>query len=198
MPPAEAARRISSIHIVPVGALAPTVAESVTSRLSRHVALPCRCDSARLEDALLLLPDRDQADADYLLRRLELHPAATDAVVVGITDADLGLPILTHVFGGARDGGSTAVVSRARLQQEFYGLPADEHLTARRVIAEMLHEVGHLASLTHCAQYDCVMHFSPDVEAIDLRGSRYCSACAAALPAGFLRQSAANPQERRG
>jgi archaemetzincin len=81
------------------------------------------------------------------------------------------------------------VVSLARLRQGFYGLPHDETLTARRAVAEVLHEVGHLGGLAHCDRYDCVMHFCPDVETIDLRGASYCDDCAAALPPGFLRDS---------
>jgi len=96
------------------------------------------------------------------------------------------LPIFTHVFGGARNGGHTAVVSLARLKPEFYGLPPDPALTTRRAVAEVLHEVGHLAGLAHCDDYRCLMHFSPEVEMIDLRGTTFCRSCAAELPPGFL------------
>jgi archaemetzincin len=186
MQPVEEIEQLQSIRIVPVGSLARAEGERLTALVSRYVALPCHFDETRLADALRFLPGREQADADYLLRRLEQHVVGAGTVVVGIADIDLGLPILTHVFGGARDGGHTAVVSLARLKQEFYGLPADEELTGRRAVAEVLHEVGHLAGLAHCDRYDCVMHFSPDVEAIDLRRLSYCAACALELPAGLL------------
>jgi len=186
MQPVEVNERFQSIRFVSVGSLARAESEHLAALVSRHLALPCHVDELGLEGALRLLPGREQADADYLLRRLEEHLVAKGTAVVGITEVDLGLPILTHVFGGARDGGHTAVVSLARLKQEFYGLPADEELTARRAVAEVLHEVGHLAGLAHCDRYDCVMHFSPDVEAIDLRGLAYCRECSAELPEGFL------------
>lgn len=178
--------RLQSIRIVSVGSLPRSEGEHLAALVSRHVALPCHFDETRLEGELRFLAGREQADADYLLRRLEEHLVANGTAVVGVTEVDLGLPILTHVFGGAREGGHTAVVSLARLKQEFYGLPANEELAARRAVAEVLHEVGHLAGIRHCVRYDCIMHFSPDVEAIDLRGLSYCAACAAELPAGFL------------
>ncbi|MGD8328960.1 MAG: archaemetzincin [Acidobacteriota bacterium] len=184
----EADERLRSIHIVPVGKLARSVGEWLAAMVSRHVKVPCYVDDSVLVDEIRLLPGREQVDADYLLRRLEEQPVEGGAAIVGLTDADLGLPILTHVFGGARADGHTAVVSLARLRQSFYGLPRDNGLTARRAVAEVLHEVGHLAGLAHCDRYDCLMHFSPDVESIDLRGDSFCPDCAAALPADFLRE----------
>ena len=186
MQPVEGIERLHSIHVVPVGSLARAEGDRLTARLSRYVSVPCRFNEASLENELRLLPGREQADADYLLRRLEEHPVPRGVAVVGITEADLGLPILTHVFGGAREGGRTAVVSLARLRQEFYGLPPSPQMTARRAVAEILHEVGHLLGLSHCSAYDCLMHFSPDVESIDLRGLSFCPPCAEELPRGFL------------
>ena len=191
MHPVEGIGRLHSIHVVPVGSLAHTEGERLTALLSLHVAVPCSFNAASLDNELRLLPGREQADADYLLRRLEEHSVARGTAVVGVTETDLGLPILTHVFGGAREGGHTAVVSLARLRQEFYGLPASPQTTKRRAVAEILHEVGHLLGLRHCSAYDCLMHFSPDVESIDLRGLSFCEPCTAELPAGFLATASA-------
>ena len=186
MPLGERLDRIRAIHLVPVGSLPPGEGERLTALVSRHVGLPCRYVDARLDDALRFLPGREQADADHLLRRLEEHDTEPGTVVVGVTTVDLGLPIFTFVFGGARSGGHTAVVSLARLRPEFYGLPADAELAARRTVAETLHEVAHLAGLGHCDDYSCLMHFSTDVETIDLRGLSFCPVCASELPRGFL------------
>ena len=46
-------------------------------------------------------------------------------MIVGVTSLDVGLPIFTFVFGRARQGGSAAVVSLARLEPAFYGLAPD-------------------------------------------------------------------------
>ncbi|HEY1218794.1 MAG TPA: hypothetical protein VGF03_07640, partial [Bryobacteraceae bacterium] len=42
--------------------------------------------------------------------------------LLGLTERDLFIPVLTFVFGHAQLGGRAAVVSLARLRQEFYGL----------------------------------------------------------------------------
>ncbi|MFN7943633.1 MAG: hypothetical protein U0X73_18730 [Thermoanaerobaculia bacterium] len=159
---------------------------TVASELSRRVRLPCRLVAAPAGPAPAPVPGRPQIDADQLLAALEA--AADDGVpLVGVTAADLGLPLFTFVFGRARLGGRAVVVSLARLRPELYGLPADGALVARRAAAEILHELGHLAGLAHCADSACLMHFATSVEAADLRGSIFCDSCAAALPAGFIR-----------
>ena len=63
--------------------------------------------------------------------------------LLGITQLDLYIPILTFVFGEAQLGGASAVVSYHRLQQEFYGLPQDRDLLANRLLIESVHELGH-------------------------------------------------------
>lgn len=191
MRPDDGGAALASIRFAPVGGMSRAGVERVAAAVSRCVGVPCRVDDFRLDGELRLVPGRPQVDASHLLARLERHPVEAGAVLVGVADIDIALPILTHVFGGARHGGHTAVVSLARLRQEFYGLPADEALLERRAVAEVLHEAAHLAGLLHCARYDCLMHFCPDVESIDLRGLSFCPDCAAALPAGFLPRSAA-------
>ena len=51
---------------------------------------------------------------------------------LGLTEQDLAIPIFTFVFGRARSGGWAAVVSLARLDPTFYGLPSDEDELIRR------------------------------------------------------------------
>lgn len=159
--------------------LDPLVAE-----LSRHVEIPCRLVRPPAGVELVGVPGRAQLDADRMLAALE--GVATPGVpLVGVAAHDLGLPIFTFVFGRARLGGGAAVVSLARLHPEFYGLPADPPLVARRAAAEILHELGHVAGLPHCADRNCLMSFAASVEAADLRGLAFCADCAARLPHGL-------------
>ncbi len=97
--------------------------------------------------------------------------------LLGITAFDLYIPILTFVFGEAQLGGSGAVVSYHRLQQEFYGLPPDPDLLANRLLIEAVHELGHTLRLTHCHDYQCAMAPSHAVEWIDIKDSGFCEDC---------------------
>ena len=59
------------------------------------------------------------------------------------------------------------------------------NLLLQRTTTEILHELGHVAGLKHCQQYDCIMHFAATAEAVDLRGMSFCHSCTAALPDGL-------------
>jgi archaemetzincin len=180
-PPPDPAR-LPGIDLLPLGPL-PDAAE-IAAALSRRVSVPCRA-LGKLDLPMPPLDGRDQADADGLLARIEEFKSRDGAAVVGLTARDLGTPVFAWVFGRARRGGRAAVVSLARLDPRFYGLPPDGPLTLRRAVAEVLHELGHVAGLAHCPDPGCVMRFAALVEAADLRGDRPCRDCAARLP--FLR-----------
>jgi archaemetzincin len=101
--------------------------------------------------------------------------------MLALVPFDLFIPILTYVFGEAEVGGNVAVVSYYRLAPERYGLPPDGALLAERLVKEVIHELGHVFSLIHCATQSCVMHSSSYVEQIDLKESSFCRVCAAEL-----------------
>jgi archaemetzincin len=97
--------------------------------------------------------------------------------LVGITELDLYIPILTFVFGEAQLSGAGALVSYHRLRQEFYGLPPDADVLANRLLIETVHELGHTLSLTHCHDYRCAMAPAHAVEWIDIKDSGFCEDC---------------------
>ena len=126
-------------------------------------------------------PLRRQYHSTLLLTQLEQERGSLFPKILGVTEADLFIPILTFVFGEAQLGGTSAILSLARLRQGFYGLPEDAGLLYHRAEKEALHELGHTAGLVHCPDYGCVMHFSNSVEEVDLKGDRFCRACSAEI-----------------
>lgn len=176
----QAHRPVTAVEVVPLGGLPPARAQAITAGLSREIAATCRLH-APLAPAVPQVPGRDQLDADALLGSLEAAPAE-GVVRLGVTGHDVAIPVFTFVFGRARSGGGAAVVSLARLDPAFYGLPADEAALVHRAVRESLHELGHVASLAHCSGTECLMRFAGSVEKADLRGSRFCPECAARLP----------------
>jgi len=115
------------------------------------VAVPCQVSEAHDATELRRVPGRDQVDADWLLGLLEARPLPAGAVAMGITALDLAIPIFTFVFGRARELGHAALVSAARLAPEFYGLAPNAALTLHRAVIEVVHELGHVGGLRHCA-----------------------------------------------
>ncbi|WP_242352510.1 MULTISPECIES: archaemetzincin family Zn-dependent metalloprotease [Anaeromyxobacter] len=94
--------------------------------------------------------------------------------VLGITDGDLFIPILTYVFGEAQLGGGAAVVSLKRLVEPG---PGGRALLALRLAKEAVHEVGHAFGLVHCGHERCVMSRSPAVREVDAKGVDLCPEC---------------------
>jgi archaemetzincin len=106
---------------------------------------------------------------------LEQGPGA--GKVLGITDQDLFIPILTYVFGEAQLGGEAAVVSMARLGG---GAEEGRTLLVERLAKEAVHEVGHAFGLVHCGHAHCVMSRSPAVREVDEKAG-LCADCRAHL-----------------
>jgi archaemetzincin len=94
--------------------------------------------------------------------------------VLGVTDVDLFIPILTFVFGEAQVGGRTAVVSTARLGEP--GL-RDDRIVLERLSKESVHEMGHVLGLLHCETPGCVMGRSASVRDVDGKRGDLCPAC---------------------
>ena len=134
--------------------------------------------------------ERQQYHSTELLARMHQYLAPECWRLLGVTDHDLYIPILTFVFGEAQLAGPAAVVSTHRLRQEFYGLAADEDLRAERLLKEAVHELGHTLDLRHCDDYRCVMASSHAVEFIDLKDPALCPAC-------WQRTSSLLPMQRK-
>jgi archaemetzincin len=99
--------------------------------------------------------------------------------LLAVTERDLFIPVLTFVFGQAQLDGRVAVVSLARLRQEFYGLAQDQAIFLERAYKEALHEAGHLFGLVHCVEQRCAMSLSTNVRQIDWKEPAFCARCAA-------------------
>ncbi|MGO9273414.1 MAG: archaemetzincin family Zn-dependent metalloprotease [Terriglobia bacterium] len=105
--------------------------------------------------------------------------------VLGVTDVDLAIPMLSFLFGQAQLDGPIAVVSLCRLHQEFYGLPADESLLRERTVKEVLHELGHTFGLAHCSEPKCAMSLATHIDLVDARAEQYCARCGLRLVQRF-------------
>ncbi len=114
-----------------------------------------------------------------------LCPADAEKLL-GFTEHDLFIPVLTFVFGHAQLGGRAAIVSLARLRQEFYGLGCDRQIFLDRACKEALHESGHTFGLVHCPDSTCAMSLSTRVQQIDRKRAAFCPACLRRLSKGVI------------
>ena len=131
-------------------------------------------------------PHRSQHASLPILEMLTRRCPADARKLVVLIEYDLFIPVLTFVFGHAQLGGRVALVSTARLRQEFYGLPPDPGVFLERARKETLHETGHTFGLVHCADSSCAMALSTRVQQIDRKRAAFCPACSRRLPRGGL------------
>lgn len=129
---------------------------------------------------------RKQHSAPLVLHRIINFGDRTADKLLAITTHDLFIPMLSFVYGQAQLGGRAAVVSTARLRQQFYGLPANEVLLQARARKEAVHETGHLYGLVHCPNTQCAMSLSTNVRQIDLKHDSLCAACRAQVWEGHI------------
>ncbi len=122
-------------------------------------------------------PARRQFEATQILRAVRDSSLDRGSTVLAVTDEDLFIPMLTFVFGQAQLGGTAAVMSTARLRQQFHGLADHRGLLLQRALKEALHELGHTVGLTHCPDRRCVMTLSNTVQQIDEKGEEFCPGC---------------------
>lgn len=126
-------------------------------------------------------PERNQFNSTKILKEILNLYSEENEKIIGITAVDLFIPIFTFVFGEAQLNGKAAVVSYARLKQEFYGLPPNIPLLKERLIKEVIHELGHTFGLIHCEKKWCVMSFSASVKHVDFKKDTFCTECAGLL-----------------
>lgn len=119
---------------------------------------------------------RQQHSSTRILKWLLDTRPREGAKIVGITDVDLFIPILTFVYGEAQLGGTAAVVSTARLVPDNGRAPASELLRARAV-KETIHELGHTFGLVHCPRAACVMSRSVNLVQVDAKEAALCRDC---------------------
>jgi archaemetzincin len=124
---------------------------------------------------------RQQFEALQVMRAVVEAAPVHAARVLGIMEEDISIPMLTFVFGQAQLRGRVALMSLARLRQEFYGLPANNELMMTRAVKEAMHELGHTFGLVHCPAPSCVMTLANDIQHVDEKESECCGGCAVLL-----------------
>ncbi len=168
------------IHLIPLsnGDAAPGLdaLENLASSLARLFRTPCRIRPEPFDISFAEDAGRHQFHSTPILQRLE-RAADPDTRILGVTSCDLYVPVLTFVFGEAQLDGNCAVVSMARLHEEFYGMPTRKDLLRERLVKEAVHELGHTFGLRHCSDWRCVMTSSHAVERLDLKNADFCRAC---------------------
>ncbi|MFC1547132.1 archaemetzincin family Zn-dependent metalloprotease [Candidatus Neomarinimicrobiota bacterium] len=170
---------MAAIYCVPLDGFPEGAIRSVAPEISDAFRRPVKFLPGQQMQPGVYDPSRGQFNSTTILQMLQTFLPSENDQILGFTSADLFIPIFTFVFGEAQLNGPAAVVSGARLQNEFYGLPTNAAVYQERLLKECIHELGHTVGLRHCLTNGCVMRKSTYVENIDLKSAEFCPACRA-------------------
>jgi archaemetzincin len=170
---------VNEFLVAPFGEVAETWLEAARDCVREMMNVPVIITARIHVPRTSLDAKRGQYLATALLEQLLPIGRDRNAHVLGITDLDIYIPILTFMFGQAQLGGRLALVSVARLRPEFYGLPPEPGLAILRLRKEIRHEIGHTLGLVHCNDKLCAMSLSNSIVQADAKSDAFCDACRA-------------------
>jgi archaemetzincin len=176
---------MTALALLPLGSPPGSLLERLDVCLSRAFGLRARTMACVDDPPEAFDATRGQWNAVAVLRSLLDRAGPDGERLLGITERDLFVPVLTFVYGQAQLRGRVAVVSLARLRPEFHGLRPDPELLAARAAKEAVHEVGHALGLVHCLDRRCPMALSLGLEDLDFKTAAPCPSCAALLKDSF-------------
>ncbi|MCP4683584.1 MAG: zinc metallopeptidase, partial [Desulfobacterales bacterium] len=138
------------LGLVPIGNIPEITSKAIAAHILGYMNLDVDILPPLEDPAYALDKTRLQYNAGTILKALEDASFHDYAKVIAVLDVDLFVPILTHVFGEAKQGGKYALVSLYRLKKNLDGSIPPTPLLLERAAKVALHELSHLFDLHHC------------------------------------------------
>ncbi len=179
---------MNDLCLVPVGSVPPQALDWIEAAAAEWFPLPIRRMAELPVPPSAYDAKRGQYQSVEIMKLLAQTVPRDACRILGVTDVDLAIPMLSFLFGQAQFEGPVALVSLCRLHQEFYGLTAQENLLRERAVKEVLHELGHTFGLVHCSAPACAMSLATHIELVDSKAERYCAKCGTHLVQRFTQK----------
>ena len=165
------------LTLISFGYFEKDILEKVAEAVMHEFNHPSRIREGHVDLSEFFDAGRRQYNANQLLHLVDSMSLPECLKTIGLFNVDLFIPILTYIFGQAALGGKSGIASLYRLNNEYYGMPADKILLLERFKKEVIHELGHTFGLIHCNSPVCVMRSSTYVEDIDQKEVHLCPVC---------------------
>ncbi|HAA05444.1 MAG TPA: hypothetical protein DCZ69_17230 [Syntrophobacteraceae bacterium] len=170
--------RPTLIVVVPMGDIMQDHLAGMAESISEQFGLEVKITANQGVPAYALDSVRKQYNSNLILKNLLTMCPPDGLKILGVTHVDLFSPIFSFVFGEAQFGGKATVISSFRLAGETQDDPASGcPPLISRLEKEAIHELGHTFMLRHCADPDCVMHYSTGLACADRKFAFFCPAC---------------------
>jgi archaemetzincin len=164
-----------TIIISPVGDIPSWISTAIAHRIEIVFGLKVRVMSLLNDISFAHDRNRNQYYSTRILEELEIRAPETCIKLLAVTQEDLFIPILTHVYGEAQLGGKASIVSISRLMA--YPETNSLEKSRSRIIKEATHELGHTFDLRHCEDQRCIMHYCRKLEDVDRKSDQFCRYC---------------------
>ncbi|MBW1864133.1 MAG: zinc metallopeptidase [Deltaproteobacteria bacterium] len=165
------------IGVIPIGDIPDIAPKVIAAHISGYLDLQTTLLESMKNPSYALDRQRLQYDVGPILQHLESRLFTSVDKVVGILDVDLFVPVFTHVFGEARQGGRVALISIFRLRENSMDTISNSAIALERAAKVALHELCHLYDLTHCESSQCLMYFSGSLSDLDQSSFNLCRYC---------------------
>ncbi|MEJ2167928.1 MAG: archaemetzincin family Zn-dependent metalloprotease [Desulfobacterales bacterium] len=165
-----------TIIISPIGEFSSELIEAVAREIKRVFGFAAKSESVLQDLDFALDQNRNQYHSTVILEHLAANRPARALRVIAITQVDLFIPILTHVYGEAQLGGTACIVSTYRLNEGRSGMNILPKFIDR-IAKEAIHELGHTFKLRHCPEHTCIMHYCRNEEDVDRKSDQLCRYC---------------------
>ncbi|MBW2603215.1 MAG: archaemetzincin family Zn-dependent metalloprotease [Deltaproteobacteria bacterium] len=165
------------VGVLPLGDVPEIVLKVIAGHITRCFKLTTQILPSLEKPEYALDKRRLQYNAGIIIETFESMHFGNHDKVIAVLNQDLFIPIFTHVFGEARQGGNCSLVSLFRLVKNPDGSSPLKPLIHERAAKVALHELGHLFNLLHCEHKQCLMHFSGSIEELDEMSLQLCEYC---------------------
>ncbi|MFP4162610.1 MAG: archaemetzincin family Zn-dependent metalloprotease [Chitinispirillaceae bacterium] len=165
------------ILLIPLGPVCEELPGWLESRIAEIYSAQVSTGELVALPETLFVPQRKQYDGDLILPFIRNAVHDFSEYKLGLVDEDCFSEGLNFIFGQSVLKGHESFVALSRLKESFYARAENKELFFQRVLKEAVHELGHAFGMVHCADPECVMHFSNSLKDTDRKTLSLCGGC---------------------